>query len=252
MTRTRTPYEPDKAVLDPTSATDYVKRVLDCKAPPYKGGYEMEGRSILPARYSNLKDDNQKKLIAGAIVQLLYDPDYSCDAIPVAAELGLPEAREWFLGLSEKPMEEMRNITTNSYTNGLICFVLYASKSQELIRILENIILNNGLSTHELFVASFNVSENDPDFVLNNLGQILARLLPAREKESDKLTDISFTTSGIFKKYGDGYCIELAKRFKENLPKEHQILFYKALAQNPTPRFKPYLEELKIILEIPD
>ncbi|MBI2995501.1 MAG: hypothetical protein HYY52_02180 [Candidatus Melainabacteria bacterium] len=32
--------------------------------------------------------------------------------------------------------------------------------------------------------------------------------------------------------------------------KEYQLLFYKALAQNPTPRFKPYLEELKKILGI--
>ncbi len=33
-------------------------------------------------------------------------------------------------------------------------------------------------------------------------------------------------------------------------PKEHQILFYKTLESNGKQRFKPYLEELKKILEI--
>ena len=85
---------------------------------------------------------------------------------------------------------------------------------------------------------------------MNNIEEYFNKLIPIRDKESDKLSDIVFMLSGTLKKYGDAYYIDLAKRFKENLSTEYQLLFYKALAQNPTPRFKPYLSELKKILDI--
>lgn len=250
MSRTRAPYEPNKNVLDYSSAVEYVKNVLDSKSPPYKGGYETDGHALLAARYSNLKDEVQKKLIAQAIVELLDDPDYSFDAIPVAAECGILEAKEWFVNFSNKPVEEMRQVKTNGYSNGLSCFIIYASRDNTLINVLKNFISKNILLPNELFITLFNISENDPDFILNNIEEYFNKLIPTRDKESDKLSDIAFMLSGVFKKYGDNYCINLAKRFKEKLPKEYQTLFYKALKSNGKQKFHSYLEDLKNILDI--
>lgn len=242
-----------------STAKDFIKQLLDSIASSVHPNYydaelakQIDGIRLTIGTYENSKDNKSKKLIATAIVELLDDLDYSCDAVPVAAELGLLEAKDWFIKLSKKKITEIRKIKTNKYTNALICFIIYASKDNSLINILKQITLESELLPNELFTASFNLSENDPNFILDNIEKYFTKLISERNKESDKLSDIAFMTSGIFKKYGDSYCIELAKRFKESLPKEYQVLFYKELAQNPTPRFKPYLEDLKKILKIPE
>lgn len=251
MTRTRSPYKPNSSVLDYISPVEYVKEVLDSRAPAYKGGYESEGHSILAARYSNLKSEEEKKLIAQAVVDLLDDPDYSCDAIPVAAELGLPEAKEWFLNLSKKPIEEIRQIKTNSYINGLFCLLNYIKNNfDDLFSACLRKILLGSKDKDEVFGAISTFSHVKPEIAVEELIKFLPSILQEKKSENEILSSIKLITSGLFKNYGEGYCIDLAKRFKENLPKEYQVLFYKALEQNPTPRFKPYLEELKKILEI--
>lgn len=249
MSRTRTPYEPTKTVLDFSSPLEYVKNVLDSKAPPYKGGYETEGYSLLPARYSNLKDEKQKKLIANAIVKLLDDPDYSCDAIPVAAELGLHEGKEWFLNLSKKPPNQIRVIKTSNFSNALSCLILFSKKHPVFSDVLVNLIESKELTNSEIATALMRLGELNPEAAIEKMKNYLPDIL-SECSELEGKTTLSFLSSSIFSKYSDGYCIDLAKQFKTSLPKEYQILFYKALEQNPTPRFKPYLEELKKILGI--
>lgn len=244
-------------IKDYPDALEYVKMILDSESHPDKNFDVSSGRSLLTGEYSILckqNDETNKKRMAGAIVQLLDDPDYSCDAIPVAAELGLPEAKEWFLKLSEKPIEEMRKIKTNDFTNSFGCLFVYTEKHVDFLSYLKKLhsSTNNKLSFSERFSALCRIGEQEPEFILRDIEQFMTDSLSTKSSEQEKLTSLKFLTSGIFKKYGDGFCVDLAKRFKENLPREYQTLFYKALAQNPTPRFKPYLEELKKILEITD
>lgn len=246
--RTRTKYNPKASVYEYDNPIQYVKDVLDSKTPSVDG-WDLEGHTILSRRYSNLQDGKAKKIIAKAIVQLLDDPDYSCDAIPVAAELGLDEAKEWFLKSSEKPVGELRAIKTNDFSNGLGCLILYSRKHIEFVSTLDELIDKKSLSNKEIATALMRLGELNPEVAIEKMKDYLPGIL-SECSELEGKTTLSFLSSSIFSKYGDGYCIELAKRFKKNLPKEHQSLFYKALAQNPTPRFKPYLEELKKILRI--
>lgn len=252
MTRAKTSC-PDKSVLDYSSPIQYIKDILDSTYTlgPWLGGYELEGHTLLTRRYLNLKNEREKKLIAQAIVELLDDPDYSCDAIPVAAELGLEEAKEWFLNLSKRPIEEIRNIKTNDYSNGLICLVKFSSKHKDLYQFVKDLVQDPNAKASEKFVALYELGDNEPDFVLKDLEKHYEDVLTGDKVEQDQLTSISFITSGIFKKYGDSYCLELAKRFEKSLSKEIKLLYYKTLAQYQT-RFKPYLEDLKKILEITD
>src|SRR3989338_4177981 len=192
MTRKSTPYEPSKTILDYSSPIEYVKNVLDSKSPEYKGGYETDGHVLLSSRYSNLKDKKQKRLIAEAIVLLLDDPDYLYDAIPVASELGLEEAKEWFLKLSKKPLNEIRQINTSNYVNGFICLINYASKHESFLPFLRNYVSNIGLTISELSIVLYNLSEVDPDFILKDVDKYLTNLLLIKEKEKDKLTCIAF------------------------------------------------------------
>lgn len=240
-------------IKDFTDALEYVKMVLDSESPPDKEMNTTSGRRLLIGEYSILNkntDERNRKRLADAIIKLLDDPEYSCDAIPAAAELGIVEAKDWFLKLTEKSVQELREIRTSDFTNGLGCLTVYAYKINELIPYLEHLISNNKVATDEKLSILDKIGNHNPDFILNSLEAFISEIVSYKGKEHEKITVIKFLTSGIFKKYGDGYCIDLAKRFKENLPKEYQLLFYKALSQNPTPRFKPYLEELKKILAV--
>lgn len=249
MSRTRTPYEPTRTVLDFPSSTEYVKNVLDSKAPPYKGGYETEGYSLLPARYSNLKDEKQKKLISNAIVELLDDPDYSCDAIPVAAELGLLEAKDWFLSLTKKSIEEIRNIKTNNYTNALYCLLNYFYNNQdERFLPLIKVILEKSNDRLEIMQALYVLAEVLPDLAQEEIAKHIPLLMKTNNYESKK-TSFQQVTHGIFKKHGDIFCVELVKKLKPYLDDETKTIFLKSLEQMGS-RFKPYFEELKKILEI--
>ena len=234
-------------------ALEYVKMILDSESHGGKDGDRASGRTLLAGQYLIIAENNDepnRKRMAEAIVKLLDDPEYACDAIPVAAECGIPEAKEWFLELSKKPIEEIRSVRTNDFSDGFGCLVVYAYKRNELIPYLEGLISTNKVALDEKLSVLDKIGVHDPDFVLNSIETYMHDIISYKKEEHEKLTAIKFLTSGIFKKYGDSYCIDLAKRFKESLPKEYQLLFYKALEQNPTPRFKPYLEELKKILEI--
>ena len=176
MSRTRAPYESNKTVLDYSSPAEYVRNVLDSKSPAYKGGYETDGHALLAARYSNLKDENQKKLIAEAIVSLLDDPDYSCDAIPVAAECGFEEAKEWFLKLARKSIQELREIKSNSYTDGLGCLVVYSDKQSDFLPYLKKLLNNTELTFGERFSVLYRICNQDPNFVLNDIEKHLRHL----------------------------------------------------------------------------
>lgn len=252
MTRTRAPYEPSKTVLDFPSPIEYVKNVLDSKSPEYKGGYETDGHVLLSSRYSNLKDEKQKKLIAEAITLLLDDPDYSYDAIPVAAELGLPEAKEWFLELSEKLIEEMREIKTSEYTNCLYCILNYFEKTKDdnFLDFTEK-VLNQSKDKLEILRVLSVLAEVRPELSLelDKLPKYLPVIMES-ENEKERMTTLTIATSGIFRNYGDDYCINLAKLFKSTLLKNYHVSYYKALERNTKLRFKPYLEELKKILDI--
>lgn len=247
--RARTSYNPKASVYEYNDPIQYVKDVLDSKTPSVDG-WDLEGHTILARRYSNLKDEKVKRIIAQAIVQLLDDPDYSCDAIPVAAECGIPEAKEWFLDLSKKSIEEIRNVKTNGYSNGLYCLLNYlrTHNINDFMEFTEK-LLNESKDRLEILRAISILSDVKPELSLQKLPEYLPVIM---KDESDKeiMTTLTISTSGIFKNYGDGYCIDLAKIFKSKLHREYYLLFYKALERNTISRFKPYLEELRKILEI--
>lgn len=240
-------------IKDFPDALEYVKMVLDSESPPDKEMNTTSGRRLLIGEYSILKkngDEKNRKKLAEVTVKLLDNPDYSCDAIPVAAELGLPEAKEWFIQLSNRPLQEIRDIKTNEYSNGLYCLLNYMRdyNANDFISTITKIV-NESRDRLEVLRAMSVLAEIKPELALEKISNHIPMLLETNSKQS-KIISFTETTHGIFKKYGDGYCTDLAKRFKETLPKEYQLLFYKALEQNPTPRFKPYLSELKTILEI--
>ena len=249
MTRTKTNC-PDKSVLHYSSSVQYVKDVLDSTYTlgPWLGGYELEGHTLLARRYSNLKDEREKKLIAQAIVKLLDDPDYSCDAIPVASELGLEEAKDWFLNLSKKSLEEIRNVKTNGYSNALYCFLNFILNQYDKVFLsFIKKILNESQDRLEVMRALSILSEVEPDLALEAIPKHIPLLMQVDNEESKK-TAFQQITIGVFKRYGDRFCTELANKFKTNLSNEFRLIFYKSLEQ--ISRFKPYLEELKKILEI--
>src|SRR3989338_9711678 len=133
-------------IKDYPDALEYVKMILDSESHRDKNGDISSGRRLLAGEYSILQRENNetnRKRMAGAIVQLLDDPEYACDSIPVAAECGIPEAKEWFLELSKKPIEEIMKIKTNDFTDGFGCLGVYAYKRNELIPYLEGLISTN-------------------------------------------------------------------------------------------------------------
>lgn len=250
MTRRRVAYEPSKAVFDHNSSLEYVKNVLDCKAPEYKGGYETDGHTLLAARYSNLKDEKQKELIANAIVELLDDPDYSCDAIPVAAECGLEEAKEWFLNLAKKSIQELREIKTNDFTNGFGCLIHYANYHANLLIYLKDLVNGNSLTTGEKLIALNKISKHDPDYIVSNYKNFIEASFKVWDEEKMGLKKhlIYNTLCEAFENSSLENCLSVAKKMKTEVSKDIQLLYYNSLKQ--LPKFKPYLEELKKTLEI--
>lgn len=232
---------------------DYVKQLFNSvnavAREDYIASYESHGRKYVAGSYEKTKDERQKKLIAGAIVQLLDDPDYSCDAIPVVAELGLPEAKEWFLNLSKKPIEEIRNIKTSDYTSGFGCLLRFSSEHNEFLPFLKEIISSSKLTPGEYSVVLNRISSLDPEFILSNYKEFLEKELIAwNETIGAKKHVIYGLFCPAFDKAGLEKCLEIAKKIKNEMLTEVQMLYYNSLKQ--LPKFKPHLEELKKILEI--
>ncbi|MBI2996230.1 MAG: hypothetical protein HYY52_05935 [Candidatus Melainabacteria bacterium] len=242
--------------IDRDDPVEFVKMLCDSYNPSedIKGyGTPEEGNiDAVKGHYGSTQDPKLKKKLANAIVQLMRDEDYRVIAISAASELYLEEALPEFKFLSTLSLKELRKIKTVNCTNALFCTLNYSSKFYDSFSSFYKQFLEDSSNSFELANLLRLISDKDPDFILSDLEKYIKMSFNADETEQNKTSGIHFVLSGIFKKYGDGYCIDLAKRFKENLPKEYQILFYKALEQNPTPRFKPYLEDLKTILEIPD
>lgn len=215
-------------------------------------GTPKEGNiSAVKGHYGGTKDIKLKKKLANGIVQLMRDEDYRVIAIPAAAELYLEEALPEFKFLSTLPLEQLRAIKTVNCTNALFCTINYSERFLSEFRNFLLYILKDSKDSHEINHILSSITFVEPEYILKDLEKYIQQSLEYDKREEiDKITGLGLILSGIFKKCGDGYCINLAKRFKEKLPKEYQVLFYKALEQNPTPRFKPYLEELKKILEI--
>ncbi len=250
MSRTRTPYESTRTVLDFPSPIEYVKNVLDSKSPEYKGGYETDGHVLLSSRYSNLKDEKQKKLIAEAVVQLLDDSDYACDAIPVASELGLSEAKEWFLNLSKKSIEEIRNIKTNGYTNAYFCLVNYAKKNEEeFTSIIKNKVHKEKLLKGEYSFSLDMIASFDPLWVENDLVNHIEKSLDENQQEVDMTYTAGLIVGRYLEKKGWDNIVTIAEKFKTSAPyiKKSLINIINKFII-PKPEFKSYgLKALEIL-----
>lgn len=236
-------------------AVEFVKMLCDSYDPSedIRGyGTPEEGNiDAVKGHYGGNKDPKLKKKLANAIVQLMRDEDYRVIAISAAAELYLEEALPEFKFLSTLPLEELRKIKTVNCTNALFCTINYSHKFLSEFESFLFFVLDNSKDPHEINHVLSSITFVKPECILKDLEKYIQKFLNNDTKgEIDKITGLNLVLLGIFKRYGDSYCVDLAKRFREKLPKDYQILFYKALEQNPTPRFKPYLEDLKKILEI--
>ena len=214
-------------------------------------GTPEEGNiEAVKGHYLSIQDPKLKKKLANAIVKLMSDEDYRVIAISAASELCLEEALPKFKQLAGMPLEELRKIKTVNCTNALFCTINYSEKFIcEFTNFLFS-VLECSSDSHELNHTLSSITFVKPENIQKDLEKFIIKSLDndSREEEN-KISGMQLILSGIFEKYSDGYCIDLAKRFKENLPKEYQVLFYKALEQNPTPRFKLYLKEVKKVLE---
>lgn len=230
----------------------YVKQLFDSAnfgaRVDYLEEYEFHGRRYVMGAYERYEGED-KKQIAQAIVQLLDDPDYSCDAIPVAAELGLPEARKWFLKLSEKPVEEIRQIKTSDYVNGLVCLLNFSSKHSIFLNYLKSLLDLQNLSYSERLSVINKIAIHEPSLVIENYNKLLQEVLNMwRGREIDKDLIIYRSLCEAFDKVGVGQCINIANKMKNEASKDLQSLYYYSMSK--LPKYKPYLPKLKKILEI--
>ena len=180
----------------------------------------------------------------------MKDEDYRVIAISAASELYLEEALPVFKELVTLPLEELRKIKTVNCTNALFCTLNYSRKFYDHFSNLRTLLWQNSSNRSELANLLRLIADVEPNLDFDCFNNYIKVLYNSAEGEQNKINGLEFVLAGVFNKHGDSYCIDLAKRFKEKLPKEYQLLFYKALEQNPTPRFKPYLSDLKKILEI--
>lgn len=230
---------------------EYAKTLFDSvDINPHSYGTPEEGNvEAAVNQYAKIKDPKLKERFANAIVQLMSDEEYKKLAIPAASKLHLKEALPGFKNLKELHLDELRKIKTADDSNALYCLSNYANEFYNEFKTHLINITDNSKDTFEITHALGIISRKEPDFILSNLEKFLRISFNDDEKEQNKIDSIVIILSGVFKKYGDSYCLELAKRFKSSLLKEIKLLYYKTISQYPT-RFKPYLEELKKIFEI--
>ncbi len=200
--------------------------------------------------YDSIHNRGLKNRYIKGIVELISDPEYAKCAIPTASELYLPEALSFFKNLSTRPLEEIREIKVCRYTNALYCLINYSSKNiDHFFNFLKDIISTSSVS-HERCRSIDILSDTKTDYVLENNEFLFSRAFNLDTKLPNKLTAIKFLNSGILKKHGDSYSIDLAKRYKSSLSRENQILYVKALEEFTNGRFDNYLPEIKRILEV--
>ena len=252
MQRNKIQYDYDWKFTEREDPIEFVKRLFDSYYPYTKDSYGTPEEGNIEAvvgHYKGIKDLKLKEKFAKAVVQLMRDDDYKKLAIPAAAQLHLEEALPEFERLKLLGLDRLRRIKTADERNALYCLNDYANKFYtELNTHLMNVI-DQSKDTFEITHALGIVSRSEPDLILNDLERFVRISFNDDEKEQNKIDSIVIILSGIFKKYGDNYCLALAKRFKNSLTPDVKLLYYKTISQFPT-RFKPYLNELKTILEI--
>ena len=239
----------DKSIKDFDTPMSFVRAVLD-SVYYITGDHELYGHTLLARRYKDSNNEGEKKKIAECIVKLLDDPDYSCDAIPVAAELGLEEAKEWFLNLSKKSIEEIRQIKTNSYSNGFGCLLNFTQRYKEFLAYLKTAIEKDNLTTGERLWVLNKITKHDPGFILSNYKDFIVTLFNAWDEKKMGLKKhlIYNTLCEAFENSRLENCLFIAKEMKNDMPKDIQLLYFNSLKQ--LPKYQPHLEELKKILEI--
>lgn len=245
-------------VHDFPTPKDYVKQLLDSIASTVHPNYynpelarKIDGIRFVTGTYGNCKDDKKKELITKAIVELLDDPDYSCDAIPVTAELGLSEAKEWFLNLTKKPVEETRQIKTNAYSNGFGCLLNYTHYYKEFLGYLKSLLVKDDLTIGERLWVLNKIAIHDPNYIFENCKKYVEFLFNSwNESMGDKKFIVYDVLCTAFENSKLEHCLEIAKKMKNEVSKEIQFLYYDSLQKLPA--YNPYIQELKKILEISD
>ncbi|MBI2995500.1 MAG: hypothetical protein HYY52_02175 [Candidatus Melainabacteria bacterium] len=211
-------------------ALDYVKMVLDSESAPAKDFERTPGRTLLTGEYKILKRNNDEfnmKRIAEAVVKLLDDPDYACDAIPVAAELGIPEAKEWFLELSKKSVEEIRKIKTNDFINAYFCLLNFTWKVRgSFLDIIKNKVQNNSLNKAEYFRAIDIITEFDPLWIESELAEHIIKAIDVSGRDNDESYALSVIICRYLEKRGYNKIVEVTKSLKNS------NLFIKKLLKN--------------------